>query len=218
MAVVMLDAFARVGVHDSIILSSIYVATTTGLPWLQHLLMICFCSIRTSSCAHLTPKSPLATMIPLHNSTILTNESASKQDGFLIFAMTWGRWSPPTFFWTVPDIGQTTMWSNQHQLSACTPNPPDPLASSSWFAISNLVYWHFTSLITHQTKCLLIKIQRSPFYTHPFLWRGPPLYGDTLFLVTHVITWEIFMTQTHEYNVCSWQNNRDGKLLYVDSS
>ena len=54
-------ASALVGVGLSIMLSSICVATTTGLPCLLHSSMMVFCSIGTSSGAHSTPRSPRAT-------------------------------------------------------------------------------------------------------------------------------------------------------------
>mmetsp|Transcript_51676 Transcript_51676/g.124739 ORF Transcript_51676/g.124739 Transcript_51676/m.124739 type:complete len:215 (+) Transcript_51676:2620-3264(+) len=44
----------------------------------------------TSSGAHSTPKSPRATMMPSHNSTIFSRASPSKHDGFSILAITFG--------------------------------------------------------------------------------------------------------------------------------
>mmetsp|Transcript_5056 Transcript_5056/g.10202 ORF Transcript_5056/g.10202 Transcript_5056/m.10202 type:complete len:200 (-) Transcript_5056:709-1308(-) len=75
-------------------LSSICVATTTGLPTFRQVSMIVFCKRGTSSGGHSTPRSPLATMIPSHSSTIFSSESPKKQDGFSIFAMIAGTCPP----------------------------------------------------------------------------------------------------------------------------
>ena len=56
-------ASALVGVGLSIMLSSICVATTLGFPCLLHSSMMVFCNIGTSSGAHSTPRSPLATTV-----------------------------------------------------------------------------------------------------------------------------------------------------------
>mmetsp|Transcript_53731 Transcript_53731/g.142399 ORF Transcript_53731/g.142399 Transcript_53731/m.142399 type:complete len:222 (+) Transcript_53731:465-1130(+) len=55
---------ARVGRGFMIMLSSIWVAVTTGLPATLHLLMIIFCAMATFSTGISTPMSPRATMMP----------------------------------------------------------------------------------------------------------------------------------------------------------
>mmetsp|Transcript_19298 Transcript_19298/g.65578 ORF Transcript_19298/g.65578 Transcript_19298/m.65578 type:complete len:288 (-) Transcript_19298:650-1513(-) len=55
---------ARVGVGYSIMLSSMFVATITGLPSVRHRRMMSVCSIGTSSRGISAPRSPLATMAP----------------------------------------------------------------------------------------------------------------------------------------------------------
>ena len=61
-AVATSDASARVGEGDSTIESSIWVATTTGIPKSLHDCTIFFCIIGTSSGGISTPKSPRATI------------------------------------------------------------------------------------------------------------------------------------------------------------
>ena len=63
-AVATSDTSARVGTGEAIMLSSIWVATTTGLPAVRDLLTICFCSPGTRSTGSSTPRSPRATINP----------------------------------------------------------------------------------------------------------------------------------------------------------
>mmetsp|Transcript_7376 Transcript_7376/g.20504 ORF Transcript_7376/g.20504 Transcript_7376/m.20504 type:complete len:357 (+) Transcript_7376:622-1692(+) len=76
---------ALVGVGDSIIDSSICVATTTGTPFDRHRFMMVFWTTGTSSGFISTPRSPRATIIPSHNSTILSISWTAC--GFSIFAI-----------------------------------------------------------------------------------------------------------------------------------
>mmetsp|Transcript_10847 Transcript_10847/g.32018 ORF Transcript_10847/g.32018 Transcript_10847/m.32018 type:complete len:263 (+) Transcript_10847:481-1269(+) len=88
MAVATSEHSARVGAGESIMLSSICVATITGLPCLRHSSMISFWTMGTSSGGISTPRSPRATMIPSHTSVIARNISGSTAWGFSSFART----------------------------------------------------------------------------------------------------------------------------------
>ena len=61
-AVATSDTSARVGTGEEIMLSSICVATTTGLPAARALRVICFCRPGTRSTGISTPRSPRATI------------------------------------------------------------------------------------------------------------------------------------------------------------
>ena len=63
-AVATSETSARVGIGEEIMLSSICVATTTGLPAARALRVIFFCRPGTFSTGISTPRSPRATMIP----------------------------------------------------------------------------------------------------------------------------------------------------------
>mmetsp|Transcript_71192 Transcript_71192/g.161121 ORF Transcript_71192/g.161121 Transcript_71192/m.161121 type:complete len:253 (-) Transcript_71192:567-1325(-) len=91
-AVATSDTSARVGLGDSIMLSSIWVATMTGLPCARATSMISFWSMGTSSGSISTPKSPRATMMPSHTSVISLRLSMAL--GFSILAITLPGWSP----------------------------------------------------------------------------------------------------------------------------
>mmetsp|Transcript_66788 Transcript_66788/g.184196 ORF Transcript_66788/g.184196 Transcript_66788/m.184196 type:complete len:247 (+) Transcript_66788:1210-1950(+) len=91
-AVAMSEHSARVGAGLSIIDSSIWVATITGLPWERHSSMISFWSMGTSSGCISTPRSPRATMMPSQTSVISLRLSMA--DGFSILASTLPLWSP----------------------------------------------------------------------------------------------------------------------------
>ena len=65
-------------------LSSIWVATITGLAHLRALSMMRFCTEGTCSGGSSTPRSPRATITPSHASTISSSRSIA--DGFSIFA------------------------------------------------------------------------------------------------------------------------------------
>ena len=85
------EASARVGRGFSIIDSSIWVATITGLALRRALSMTRFCRNGTSSSGHSTPRSPRATMKASNAST--TSSRLSIACGFSIFAIT-GRRMP----------------------------------------------------------------------------------------------------------------------------
>ena len=79
-------ASARVGRGDSIIDSSICVATMTGLACRRATSIARFCTIGTSSSGSSTPRSPRATMTPSKAATISWRRSIAC--GFSSFAMT----------------------------------------------------------------------------------------------------------------------------------
>jgi len=66
------DASALVGLGFSVIDSSICVATITGFPAALHFFIIIFCTVGTSSGGMFSPRSPLATIAPSDNSSILS--------------------------------------------------------------------------------------------------------------------------------------------------
>ena len=80
------DASARVGRECSIIDSSIWVATMTGLAFSLAIWMARFCTSGTSSSGSSTPRSPRATMIASNASTIASRLSMAS--GFSSLAMT----------------------------------------------------------------------------------------------------------------------------------
>mmetsp|Transcript_18656 Transcript_18656/g.57480 ORF Transcript_18656/g.57480 Transcript_18656/m.57480 type:complete len:435 (+) Transcript_18656:616-1920(+) len=86
MAVATSEHSARVGAGESIMDSSIWVATMTGLPCRRHSSIISFWTMGTSSGGISTPKSPRATMIPSQTSTIARSCSGSTACGFSSFA------------------------------------------------------------------------------------------------------------------------------------
>mmetsp|Transcript_2219 Transcript_2219/g.5210 ORF Transcript_2219/g.5210 Transcript_2219/m.5210 type:complete len:214 (-) Transcript_2219:717-1358(-) len=88
MAVATSEHSARVGAGESIMLSSICVATITGLPWRRHSSMISFWTMGTSSGGISTPRSPRATMMPSHTSVIARSIAGSTAWGFSSFART----------------------------------------------------------------------------------------------------------------------------------
>ena len=55
-----------------------------------------------------------------------------------------------------------------------------------------------------------------PLLHSPLLYKEVPLFMMTLSLVTHIITREVLMNQTHKYNVCSLQIYVMENLLYVE--
>ena len=77
---------ARVGRGEVIILSSICVATITGLEAARHFLAIIFCNNGTCSIGISTPRSPLATITPSVASII--SSILSTASGFSILAIT----------------------------------------------------------------------------------------------------------------------------------
>ena len=83
------DASARVGRDDSIIDSSIWVATMTGLAARRARAIARFCTRGTSSSGSSTPRSPRATMMPSKASTISARWSTAC--GFSILASTGSR-------------------------------------------------------------------------------------------------------------------------------
>ena len=83
------DASARVGREFSIIDSSIWVATMTGLAFSLAIWMARFCTSGTSSSGSSTPRSPRATMIASKASTIASRLSMAS--GFSSLAMTGTR-------------------------------------------------------------------------------------------------------------------------------
>ena len=85
------DASARVGREVSIIDSSIWVATITGLAARRARVMASVCTSGTSSSGSSTPRSPRATMMPSNASTISARLSTAC--GFSTFAST-GRCTP----------------------------------------------------------------------------------------------------------------------------
>ena len=84
MAVATSDTSARVGEGETIIDSSICVATTTGLPMRRAVDTIFFCSGGTCSGGNSTPKSPRATITPSASSRISSNRPMAA--GFSILA------------------------------------------------------------------------------------------------------------------------------------
>ncbi len=85
------EASARVGRAFSIIESSIWVATMTGLAFSRHSCTARFCTSGTWSSGSSTPRSPRATMMPSNASTIASRRSTAS--GFSILAIT-GRRTP----------------------------------------------------------------------------------------------------------------------------
>mmetsp|Transcript_7220 Transcript_7220/g.15621 ORF Transcript_7220/g.15621 Transcript_7220/m.15621 type:complete len:219 (-) Transcript_7220:659-1315(-) len=83
---------ARVGRGLTIMLSSIWVAVTTGLPATLHLLMIIFCAIATFSTGISTPMSPRATMMPSLSARI--SSKFWRPSWFSILEIT-RTWPPP---------------------------------------------------------------------------------------------------------------------------
>ena len=83
------EASARVGRELSIIDSSIWVATITGLAFSRAIWMARFCTSGTSSSGSSTPRSPRATMIASNASTIASRLSMAS--GFSSLAMTGTR-------------------------------------------------------------------------------------------------------------------------------
>mmetsp|Transcript_36159 Transcript_36159/g.85607 ORF Transcript_36159/g.85607 Transcript_36159/m.85607 type:complete len:207 (-) Transcript_36159:52-672(-) len=88
-ALAMSLASARVGMGLSIMLSSICVATITGLPCRRHSAMISRWTMGTHSIAISTPRSPRATMQP--SDAAMTAARSLTADGFSIFAMILAR-------------------------------------------------------------------------------------------------------------------------------
>ena len=89
-AVATSDTSARVGTGEEIMLSSICVATTTGLPAARALLTICFCRPGTRSTGISTPRSPRATIRPSE-----CGDDASRSviaAGFSILAISAAPW------------------------------------------------------------------------------------------------------------------------------
>mmetsp|Transcript_34010 Transcript_34010/g.56314 ORF Transcript_34010/g.56314 Transcript_34010/m.56314 type:complete len:215 (+) Transcript_34010:424-1068(+) len=74
---------ARVGRGLACMLSSIWVATTTGLPRATHKATISFCQVTTCSMGISTPRSPLATIIPSDSATISSRLSRASVDSIL---------------------------------------------------------------------------------------------------------------------------------------
>ena len=91
-AVATSDASARVGTGELTIDSSIWVATTTGLPVSRHARTIRRCAVGMVSGGISTPRSPRATMTASNAFTM--ESSASRAAGFSSFAIT--RHRPPT--------------------------------------------------------------------------------------------------------------------------
>ena len=83
------EASALVGVGLVIIDSSIWVATTTGLPTIRHSATIRFCQPGTSSGGNSTPRSPRATITPSDAVTI--SDSSASAAGFSIFDISAAR-------------------------------------------------------------------------------------------------------------------------------
>ena len=88
-AVATSDTSARVGTGLVIIDSSIWVATTTGLPARRAVRVICFCTPGTFSSGISTPRSPRATISASARSMI--SSSRFTACGFSIFAITAAR-------------------------------------------------------------------------------------------------------------------------------
>ena len=84
-AVATSEASARVGIGESIIDSSICVATTTGLPALRQMRVISFCTPGIRSGGNSTPRSPRAIMTPSAAETI--SSRMSNAAGFSILIM-----------------------------------------------------------------------------------------------------------------------------------
>ena len=86
------EASARVGRECSIIESSIWVATMTGLAFSRAICTARFCTSGTCSSGSSTPRSPRATMIPSNASTMASRLATAS--GFSSLAMTGRRWIP----------------------------------------------------------------------------------------------------------------------------
>ena len=89
-AVATSDTSARVGTGEVIMLSSICVATTTGLPAARDLLTICFCSPGTFSTGSSTPRSPRATISP--SEWAMTLSRSVMAAGFSILDISQAAW------------------------------------------------------------------------------------------------------------------------------
>ena len=85
-------------------LSSIWVATTTGLPAFLHSLIIVFCTEGTFSRGNSTPRSPLAIIIP--SASAMISLMFFSADGFSIFAIT-EAFEPTSFF---NSLTLSTVW------------------------------------------------------------------------------------------------------------
>ena len=114
MAVATSDTSARVGTGLVIIDSSIWVATTTGLPAPRDARVICFCRPGTFSTGSSTPRSPRATIrasvisrIPARCSiawgfSIFAITAARPRAIFLASAMSSGRWMKDSAIQSAP--------------------------------------------------------------------------------------------------------------------
>ena len=116
------ETSARVGDAFSIMLSSIWVATITGLPSCRHLRMIFFWIDGTSSMGHSTPKSPLATIMASDASMMFSMRFTAL--GISIFARTAALPSTLAFtskmscsFWTKETATQSTPFSRPNSRS-----------------------------------------------------------------------------------------------------
>mmetsp|Transcript_19641 Transcript_19641/g.67663 ORF Transcript_19641/g.67663 Transcript_19641/m.67663 type:complete len:216 (+) Transcript_19641:1292-1939(+) len=136
MAVATSEHSALVGDGESIMLSSICVATMTGLPCARHSSMISFWTMGTSSAAISTPKSPRATMMPSDAARI--SSKLSTPSWFSIFEMTSG-------------LGPRAVSSSS----------ADPCASASWHR--SRCAMHDRTLAADRTKDAAMK--SAPFLT-----------------------------------------------------
>ena len=89
-AVATSETSARVGTGELVMLSSICVATTTGLPAARALPVICFCRIGTRSTGISTPRSPRATISP--SDWAMTASRSAMAAGFSILDMMAAAW------------------------------------------------------------------------------------------------------------------------------
>ena len=105
MAVATSDTSARVGIGESIIDSSIWVATITGLAAARHLRTMRFCIGGTFCTGSSTPRSPRATIIP--SDTVKISSKFSIAAGFSILEITAARPAINAFA-SVTSLGRCT--------------------------------------------------------------------------------------------------------------
>ena len=121
-AVATSETSARVGTGLEIIDSSIWVATTTGLPARREVRVICFCTPGTFSSGISTPRSPRATISASVRS--MMSPSRVTACGFSIFAITAAR--PRVIF--LASAMSSGRWTNE---SATQSMPASSAASRS---------------------------------------------------------------------------------------
>ncbi len=126
------DASARVGREFSIIESSIWVATMTGLAFSRHSCTARFCTSGTWSSGSSTPRSPRATMTPSKASTIASRLSTAS--GFSTLAST-GRCTPTSLMIAWASL-MSSAERTKESATRSTPRPSAKRRSSVSFSDS----------------------------------------------------------------------------------